>query len=214
MARALGDQHSEASTAQALSEVAIHRGDIEQATILLAESLSAFRKWADALGIVRCLIGFVNLLMAQKNMKRATHLLGFIEAWLESNQLQLVIFDHTNYARSVAAVRAQLDEAAFTTAWAEGRMMTLEQAIEHALVQPVESSQPIVSAQPHDPNALTPREIEVLRLAQAGLSDAKIAEKLVISPRTVNTHLSSIYSKLGVNSRSAATRYALDHKLI
>jgi DNA-binding NarL/FixJ family response regulator len=61
---------------------------------------------------------------------------------------------------------------------------------------------------------LTPREIEVLRLAQAGLSDAKIAEKLVISHRTVNTHLSSIYSKLGVNSRSAATRYALDHKLI
>jgi DNA-binding NarL/FixJ family response regulator len=48
----------------------------------------------------------------------------------------------------------------------------------------------------------------------AGLSDARIAEKLVISPRTVNTHLSSIYGKLGVNSRSAATRYALDHRLI
>ncbi len=214
VARALGDQHSEASIAQALGEVAIHRGDIEQATILLAESLSSFRKWADALGIARCLIGFVNLLQAQKDMEQAAHLLGFVEAWLESNQLQLVFFDHTNYTRGVAAARAQLDEATFTAAWAEGRAMTLEQAFEYALVQPVESSQPIVSAQPHDPNALTPREIEVLRLVQAGLSDAKIAEKLVISPRTVNTHLSSIYSKLGVNSRSAATRYALDHKLI
>jgi len=133
MARALGDQHSEASIAQALGEVAIQRGDIEQATILLAESLSSFRKWADALGIARCLIGFVNLLQAQKDMERAAHLLGFVEAWLESNQLHLVIFDHANYARGIAAARAQLDEAAFTAAWAEGRVMTWEQASKLAL---------------------------------------------------------------------------------
>ena len=133
MARALGDQHSEAGIAQALGEVVIHRGDIEQATILLAESLSSFRKWADALGIARCLIGFVNLLQAQKDMERAAHLLGFVEAWLESNQLHLVIFDHANYARGIAAARAQLDEAAFTAAWAEGRAMMLEQAIELAM---------------------------------------------------------------------------------
>jgi predicted ATPase/DNA-binding NarL/FixJ family response regulator len=214
MARALGDQHSEASTAQALGEVAIHRGDMEQATILLAESLSSFRKWADALGIARCLIGFVNLLQLQKDMERAAHLLGFVEAWLESNQLQLVIFDHTNYARGVAAARAKLDEAAFTTAWAEGRAMMLEQAVEYALAEQMEASQPIASAQPHDPNALTPRELEVLRLVAAGLSDIQIANKLVISRRTVSTHLTSVYSKFGVNSRSAATRYALDRRLI
>ncbi len=67
---------------------------------------------------------------------------------------------------------------------------------------------------PKYPAGLTEREVEVLHWLTAGLSDQEIADKLVISPRTVNTHLSSIYSKLGVNSRSAATRYALDHKLI
>jgi predicted ATPase/class 3 adenylate cyclase len=133
MARALGDQHSEASIAQALGEVAIHRGDIEQATILLVESLSSFRKWADALGIARCLMGFVNLRQAQKDMERAAHLLGFVEAWLDSNQLQLVFFDHTNYARSVAAARTQLDETAFTTAWEKGRAMTLDQSFDVAM---------------------------------------------------------------------------------
>ena len=146
-------------------------------------------------------------------MERAAQLLGFVEAWLESNQLQLVIFDHTNYTRGVAAARAQLDEAAFNAAWGEGRAMTLEQAIEYALAEQVQALQPIASAQPHDPNALTPREIEVLRWVAAGLSNAQVAGKLVISPRTVNTHLSSIYSKLGVNSRSAVTRYAVEHKL-
>lgn len=61
---------------------------------------------------------------------------------------------------------------------------------------------------------LTTREMEVLRLVADGLTDARVAEQLVISPRTVNWHLSVIYSKLGVSSRSAATRFALEHKLV
>jgi DNA-binding NarL/FixJ family response regulator len=54
----------------------------------------------------------------------------------------------------------------------------------------------------------------LLRLLAHGLSDAQIAELLVISPRTVNTHLRSISSKLGLTSRHAVTRYALDHHLV
>jgi len=46
------------------------------------------------------------------------------------------------------------------------------------------------------------------------LADAQVAEQLVVSPRTVNWHLSVIYSKLGVSSRCAATRYALEHTLV
>jgi DNA-binding NarL/FixJ family response regulator len=63
-------------------------------------------------------------------------------------------------------------------------------------------------------SGLSPREVQVLRLVATGLSDAQVAEKLIVSPRTVSTHLQSIYSKLGVNSRLAATRYALEHGLI
>ena len=58
---------------------------------------------------------------------------------------------------------------------------------------------------------LTPREIDVLRLLARGLTDQQIATTLVISPRTVHTHLNAIYGKLGVNNRSAATRWALEH---
>ena len=54
----------------------------------------------------------------------------------------------------------------------------------------------------------------MLRLVAQGLSDARVAEHLVISPRTVNTHLTSIYNKLGVESRTAATRYAVEHQLV
>ena len=54
----------------------------------------------------------------------------------------------------------------------------------------------------------------MLRLVAQGLTEAQVAEQLVISPRTVNTHLTSILSKIGVSSRGAATRYAIEHYLI
>jgi DNA-binding CsgD family transcriptional regulator len=63
------------------------------------------------------------------------------------------------------------------------------------------------------PGGLSAREVEVLRLVAAGLTNAQIAERLFLSPRTINGHLSTIYAKLGVPSRAAAVRFALDHGL-
>jgi DNA-binding NarL/FixJ family response regulator len=67
---------------------------------------------------------------------------------------------------------------------------------------------------PRYPAGLTAREVEVLRLVAQGFSSAQIAEQLVIGLATVNFHVRSIYNKLGVSSRSAATRYAIEHNLV
>jgi predicted ATPase/class 3 adenylate cyclase/DNA-binding CsgD family transcriptional regulator len=64
------------------------------------------------------------------------------------------------------------------------------------------------------PDGLTSRQVEILRLVAQGLTDAQIAEQLIISPRTVNSHLTSIYGKIGVSSRTAATRYAIESHLV
>lgn len=63
------------------------------------------------------------------------------------------------------------------------------------------------------PGGLSAREVEVLRLVATGLTNAQVAERLFLSPRTVNGHLSTIYAKLDVPSRAAAIRFALDHGL-
>lgn len=60
---------------------------------------------------------------------------------------------------------------------------------------------------------LTMREVEVLRQVAEGLHDREIARRLVMSPRTVNSHLTAIYAKLGISTRSAATRFAIEHRL-
>jgi DNA-binding CsgD family transcriptional regulator len=65
-----------------------------------------------------------------------------------------------------------------------------------------------------DAHGLTPRELQVLRLVAAGATNKVIAAELVLSERTVDRHVSNIFTKLGVSSRTAATAYAYDHQLI
>ncbi|HEX5506120.1 MAG TPA: helix-turn-helix transcriptional regulator, partial [Thermomicrobiales bacterium] len=72
---------------------------------------------------------------------------------------------------------------------------------------------PTPPAPPAYPAGLTAREVEVLRLVARGLTDAQVAERLFLSPHTIGAHLRAIYGKLGVTTRSAATRFALEHRL-
>ena len=65
-----------------------------------------------------------------------------------------------------------------------------------------------------DDHGLTARELQVLILVAAGATNRAIASKLVLSERTVDRHVSNIFTKLGVSSRTAATAYAYKHSLI
>jgi DNA-binding NarL/FixJ family response regulator len=90
--------------------------------------------------------------------------------------------------------------------------MTPQEAVEYALSTTDDplTSRPTTSY----PAGLSTREAEVLKLVARGLTNAHIARELFISPRTVDAHLNSIYRKVGVSSRAAATRFAAEHNLL
>ena len=115
-------------------------------------------------------------------------------------------------AAARAAVYAQLGDAAFAKAFAEGRSLTADDllAIPHPI--PPGSKSPLSEALPFEP--LTPRELDVLRLLAQELSNPQIAERLVVSRRTIDAHLRAIYAKLGVRSRDAAILVAREYELI
>jgi DNA-binding CsgD family transcriptional regulator len=69
-------------------------------------------------------------------------------------------------------------------------------------------------ASPINAHGLTSRELEVLRLIAAGKTNKAIAAELVLSERTVERHVSNIFTKLGLSSRAAATAYAYEHRLV
>ena len=146
--------------------------------------------------------------------ERSTHLFSAAEGVIEVLGVRSTYYYHPDsslYERTVAAARSRLGEPAFEEARAEGRAMDLERAIEYTLSE--EEQTPPVASVPEYPAGLTAREAEVLGLVAAGLTNAQVAQRLYLSPRTVNAHLNSIYHKLGVSSRSAATRLAIEHGL-
>jgi DNA-binding CsgD family transcriptional regulator len=89
---------------------------------------------------------------------------------------------------------------------AQGGALPLDKALALTLTTAAES--PCLAA-PY-PAGLTAREAEVLRLVAEGLTNAQVAERLFVAPRTVNAHLTSVYAKLRVEGRPAAIRRALD----
>lgn len=116
----------------------------------------------------------------------------------------------------IGHISAPLEPAVFAQAVAEGKQMTMDTFLLFAerLTAPDLPGTPPPPVLPRAPHAdLTPRELEVLRLVAKGLTNAQVAQALIVTPRTVNAHLTAIYGKLGVTSRAGAIRYALEHQL-
>jgi DNA-binding NarL/FixJ family response regulator len=99
----------------------------------------------------------------------------------------------------------------FGETWTNGRSMPLFKGVSAEERAYIDSARCALTSPPHA--RLTRRELEVLLLVAAGLSNAQIADRLVITSATVISYLNCIYKKLGVCSRTAAMRYAIDHHL-
>jgi DNA-binding CsgD family transcriptional regulator len=188
--------------------------DYARTETVAREGLESVRVLNDKPGTSFALLVAAALAEVRRDPVRAANLWGAAEALREAIGLSMGYQDRVDYEGRVAATRAQLDETAWQAAWNEGRTMSPEQAIDYALEDQAPQQEDEVPAPPAAyPANLSAREVEVLTLVAQGLTNARIAEELFISPNTVNRHLNSIYHKLGVSSRAAATRFATEHNL-
>ena len=133
IARDIGYTSGIASMLNRLGEVAQAQGDDARATALHRESLSVFHDLGQKRDSALCLDGLAWVAEAQGHARRAAVLYGAVAALREATGAQEPPLDRANYARSVDRVRDRLGDGAFAEAWAEGRALTLEQAIAYAL---------------------------------------------------------------------------------
>lgn len=108
----------------------------------------------------------------------------------------------------IAGARSQLPADRYARAVAEGRGMSLEEAVAFALSK-ASTGRGKGATRGRDPDALTPRELEVLNLLSAGQTDAEIGEALFISPKTASVHVANIKGKLAAGSRAEIVAMAL-----
>lgn len=183
-------------------------GQYDQSRVLFIKNLEpALKSDHLAIEITTCLLGLAGIAVAQGEAHVAAKVLGAIDA--VKDPLLLFLTDRSEYERIHAATKTQLGDTQFGKSFREGQAMSASEAAQLFLNPEVKEN----STNAELLNGLTPREVEVLRLVAHGLSDQAVAERLTISSRTVNAHLTSIYNKLGVKSRAAATRFALEHGL-
>jgi predicted ATPase/DNA-binding NarL/FixJ family response regulator len=202
----LGDRWATARALLLSGLAACDQAAYGDATSDLARSLMIFSELGDQLLVSACVVGFARVAAAQVGPEHVVRLLAAAEQTRGAAQAAWPAFLRAEYGRELATARERLSEEAFAAASAEGALMTPQAAI--AAYRAAAAETP-----PRYPAGLTAREVEVLRLVATGMTDARVAEELVVSLRTVHSHLHSIYRKLGVSSRTAATRYALERSL-
>jgi non-specific serine/threonine protein kinase len=115
------------------------------------------------------------------------------------------------YEHYLALARANLADVEFQAELAVGRAMSQEQALAYAQNFPVK--QEITAVNKENSDSLTNREREVAALVGLGKTNGEIATELVLSKRTVETHISNILSKLGLTSRAQIMLWAIDRNL-
>jgi non-specific serine/threonine protein kinase len=223
--KGLGYKGGIGHTLAIMGRIALYQGAYERATVCYQESLTLRQETGEKEGIATALEGLAAVTGMQGQPVSAARLYGSTESLRNLLGAPLTPIDRAYYLQTIAAVRAQLDEPTFLKAWTQGQAMTLEEAIAEAVqvqvrdhIPPTPGAALVASPLTVPPQGnsfgLSPREIEVLRLVTQGLTTTQIAQQLVISPRTADAHLRSIYSKLEVTSRAAATRSALEHQLV
>jgi predicted ATPase/DNA-binding CsgD family transcriptional regulator len=219
--REIGHRRGIAHALSHLGDVAAMRQDWSRARLLYEESLSEAWEASNMLETASCLEGLAGVVAvggaSLSSVLWAAQLWGAAEALRETMGAPLPPVERATYEERVAAARSSIGKRIFSAYWAQGRSMTPEQALAaqgNVAAPSTDAGSPPAGNSSTNPAGLSAREVEVLRWVARGFTDAQVAAQLIISPRTVTSHLSSVYNKLGVTSRSAATRYAVEHQLV
>ncbi|HEV2653468.1 MAG TPA: response regulator transcription factor, partial [Ktedonobacteraceae bacterium] len=221
----MGDQEGLIGEYTLLTQLAAREQNYSAARAFAERCIQTARSLKAQEAIIACLESLAAIVASQERAQWAAQLWGASEQFSQSVHVEIAQPMLDNRAPLVATVRESLGEQGFAALWEQGRAMQPEEAL--ALLGSVPSApdatmlteKPAEPSQSADPAplkhaGLTKRELDVLSYLAQGFTNAQIAQQLALTPTTINSYLRSIYSKLGVTSRTAAVRYAINHNLL
>jgi DNA-binding CsgD family transcriptional regulator len=191
-------------------------GELAAARAYFVQSLALQRDLGNAQGIAECLAGLAGTAAAAGRPDRAVQIFAGSAAILGELGVPLAPADQAAMERDMAAVRRRLGGQRWDSGWAAGQALSSDQAVDLALADLAladdAGSVRVRSAVRAEPGpALSRREREVTALIARGLSNREISEALVITEKTVGSHVEHIMTKLGLRSRTRIAVWAVEH---
>lgn len=223
-----GDRRQLAYLAWHLGDIDFEIGDVGSAAARYARALGLFLPMGNRVGIAQCLEKLARCALIRGHLSSAARLLGSSTALFST--LGVTPPPDRDPATDVAALKPRVSPEEFARDWDAGQALSLAEAAAEALALAAElveetpraagriGEEGHSDAQPQAEGpafpALTPRQIDVLRLLASGMSDREIATALSLSPRTVGWHVTHLLDKLDVQSRTAAAATAVRRGLV
>jgi DNA-binding CsgD family transcriptional regulator len=188
------------------ARVAIAAGEPEQAERDAHDALACAAELKARLLIPDILECLASLADQDDSHREAARLFAAAESIRQRiGAVRFKIYD-AGYRASLEALRDAMGEKDFDSAWDEGAALSTEEAISYAQRGRGQRKRPTSGWA-----SLTPAEHDVVRLLSEGLGNKDIATRLFVSPRTVQTHLTHVYTKLGLTSRVQLVQEAARH---
>jgi non-specific serine/threonine protein kinase len=212
--RRVGDRRRLALTLDFLALVATATGQFSKAGAAFNESLQLQEDVGNRADLGDSLEGIAALAAAQRQPTLALQLAGAAAGIRDRSGSSMTPMRRTLLDQWLVPLRQVLSQEAIQSAWEAGRAMSLEQALELAFAA-TETPQEQSHQQPDDSRQrgteLSPREQQVAALLGEGLTNRQIADRLVITQRTVASHIEHILEKLGFASRHQVGVWAAEH---
>ncbi len=212
----LGDEWGIAFASGAAGEIARRVGDFKQAKEYFRNNLAYHWQQGQKGEIPYPLETLSLIAVSEGRYAYAIRLWGAAEVFREKVNTPIPPAYQSDYQKYLTLAHEKLGENEYISCLKEGRELQASDAINMAIHEDLirHNARSVEGGRPMEGFHLTEREIEILRLVATGMTDAQVAERLFLSRRTISKHLELIYTKLNVNSRTAATRFALNHKII
>jgi non-specific serine/threonine protein kinase len=211
MSEVLGETWERGSFYQFLAVGLLRRGDLTEALRAGRRSLALRRDLGDFVGVALALETVAVIESATGAASRAATILGIAAALWESIPAPILEPLRAGHERVELDARVALGDAAFEAAFRFGKTLPRGEAVDYALdtERPVGHATPNVARAPTPGDGLSRREREVATLVAGGSTNAQVAGSLFISERTVESHLASIFNKLGVDNRMQLARWVI-----
>ncbi|MFL5673904.1 MAG: ATP-binding protein [Chloroflexota bacterium] len=195
----LGETWERAYLLHFLAVASLHKGEPEEAEGYARQCLELKRALGDLIGMASAVEALALIAMGRGSSERSATLLGAGEAIWRSIPTTILAPYRADHDRTEAEARAALGAAAFEAAHRAGLAMTRDEVVDYALEIRRPATSPAVRSTSDSP--LSRREMEVAGLVADGATNAQVAARLFISERTVESHVASIFNKLGVDTR-------------